>query len=290
MEHEMQFHIPTAEVFIPDGLPMEGALQRTTHLAIAAHQDDIEIMAAAPILECYQKEDQWFTGVVLSDGRGSPRAGAYKNYTDEEMRQVRLKEQKKAAILGEYAALLLLDYPSLSIKDGANSQTVEDLVQILRSTYPQYVYTHNLADKHDTHVSTTLRTITAIRSLPPQARPLKLFGCEVWRDLDWLADADKVAFDLSQHENLQAALLGVYDSQISGGKRYDLASLGRRQANATYFESHGVDVTSGLTYGMDLTPLIQSTQLDANSYVQEHIQHFAHDVADRLTRLGQKDV
>jgi LmbE family N-acetylglucosaminyl deacetylase len=290
MEHDMQFHIPTAEVFIPDGLPMEGALQRTTHLAIAAHQDDIEIMAAAPILECYQKEDQWFTGVVLSDGRGSPRAGAYKNYTDEEMRQVRLKEQKKAAILGEYAALLLLDYPSLSIKDGANSQTVEDLVQILRSTYPQYVYTHNLADKHDTHVSTTLRTITAIRSLPPQERPLKLFGCEVWRDLDWLADADKVAFDLSRHENLQAALLGVYDSQISGGKRYDLASLGRRQANATYFESHGVDVTSGLTYGMDLTPLIQSTQLDANSYVQEHIQHFAHDVADRLTRLGQKDV
>jgi LmbE family N-acetylglucosaminyl deacetylase len=290
MEHDMQFHIPTAEVFIPDGLPMEGALQRTTHLAIAAHQDDIEIMAAAPILECYQKEDQWFTGVVLSDGRGSPRAGAYKNYTDEEMRQVRLKEQKKAAILGEYAALLLLDYPSQSIKDGANSQTVEDLVQFLRATYPQYVYTHNLADKHDTHVSTTLRTITAIRSLPPQERPLKLFGCEVWRDLDWLADADKVAFDLSRHENLQAALLGVYDSQISGGKRYDLASLGRRQANATYFESHGVDVTSGLTYGMDLTPLIQSTQLDANSYVQEHIQHFAHDVADRLTRLGQKDV
>jgi LmbE family N-acetylglucosaminyl deacetylase len=290
MEHDMQFHIPTAEVFIPDGLPMVGALQRTTHLAIAAHQDDIEIMAAAPILECFQNEDRWFTGVVLSDGRGSPRAGAYKNYTDEEMRQVRLKEQKKAAILGEYAALLLLDYPSQSIKDGANSQTVEDLVQILRATYPQYVYTHNLADKHDTHVSTTLRTITAIRSLPPQERPLKLFGCEVWRDLDWLADADKVAFDLSRHENLQAALLGVYDSQISGGKRYDLASLGRRQANATYFESHGVDVTSGLTYGMDLTPLIQSTQLDANSYVQEHIQHFAHDVADRLTRLGQKDV
>ena len=286
----MHFHLPTAEVFIPDGTPGEVALRRTTHLAIGAHQDDIEIMAAAAILECFQKEDLWFSGVVLSDGRGSPRDGVYKNFSDEEMRQVRLKEQRKAAILGEYATLFLLDFPSRTIKDGTNRQPVDDLVTILQATHPRYVYTHNLADKHDTHVSTALRTIDAIRSLPPEEHPLKLYGCEVWRDLDWLVNADKVAFDLSQHENLQAALLGVYDSQISGGKRYDLASLGRRRANATYFESHGVDTASGLTYAMDLTTLIESKQADINTFVQEHIQHFAHDVADRLTRLGQKGV
>ena len=74
--------------------------------------------------------------------------------------------------------------------------------------------------------------------------------------------ADKVAFDLTAHENLQAALLGVFDSQIAGGKRYDLATMGRRRANATYFESHGIDATQGLSFGMDLTPLIQDDQLD----------------------------
>ena len=116
----MHFHLPTAEVFIPDGTPGEVALRRTTHLAIGAHQDDIEIMAAAAILECFQKEDLWFSGVVLSDGRGSPRDGVYKNFSDEEMRQVRLKEQRKAAILGEYATLFLLDFPSRTIKDGTN--------------------------------------------------------------------------------------------------------------------------------------------------------------------------
>ena len=67
----------------------------------------------------------------------------------------------------------------------------------------------------------------------------------MWRDLDWLMDADKVVFDVSAHENLQAALLGVFDSQICGGKRYDLATMGRRRANATYFASHGVDVSTG---------------------------------------------
>jgi LmbE family N-acetylglucosaminyl deacetylase len=282
----MHFHQSTAEIYIPDGSPIESALARTTHLAISAHQDDIEIMAAAPILECYQQEDKWFTGVVLTDGRGSPRDDLYKDYTDEDMRQVRFKEQKKAALIGEYATQVMLDYPSKVIKDGLNRQPVEDLVQIIKAAHPQFVYTHNLADKHDTHVATAFKVISAIRSLPEVERPQKLFGCEVWRDLDWMLDNDKVAFNLSTHENLQTALLEVFDSQITGGKRYDLATMGRRRANATYFESHGVDLTTGLSYAMDLTSLILSPEKEIIPFVQEHIQRFAQDVANRLTRLG----
>ena len=282
----MRFYSPTAEIFVPDGLAVEQALDRTLHLAVSAHHDDVEIMAAAPILQCFQRQDLWFSAVVMTDGRGSPRDGMYKNYTDEAMRQVRFKEQKKAAIIGEYAALVMLDYPSQAIKNGSMQQPVEDLAQILNIAHPQFVYTHNLADKHDTHVGTALKVIAAIRSLSENDRPQKLFGCEVWRDLDWMVDSDKAAFDLSTHENLQSALLGIYDSQICGGKRYDLATLGRRRANATYFESHGVDTTTGLSYAMDMTPLIHSPEKDIIAFVQEHIQRFAHDVADRLTRLG----
>jgi LmbE family N-acetylglucosaminyl deacetylase len=281
----MQFHLPSAEIFIPDNLPAEQALARTTHMAVSAHQDDIEIMAAAAILECYQQEEKWFTGVVLTDGRGSPRSGLYASYDDEEMRKTRFKEQRKAAVLGEYAAQVMLDYPSQAVKDGTNRQPVDDLAALLKVARPKIVYTHNLADKHDTHVGTALKVIAAIRSLGKADRPEKLYGCEVWRDLDWMVDGDKVPFDLSAHENLQAALLGVFDSQIVGGKRYDQASLGRRRANATYFESHGVDETTGLSYAMDLTPLLLDPSKDILSFVNEHIQRFAQDVADRLERL-----
>ena len=113
----MRMNLASAEIFVPDGLPVEPALARTTHMAIAAHQDDIEIMAAAPILECFQRTDRWFTGVVVTDGRGSPRDDLYKNCTDEDMRLIRFKEQKKAAVVGEYAAQVLLDYPSKAVKD-----------------------------------------------------------------------------------------------------------------------------------------------------------------------------
>ena len=282
----MNLHLPTAELFVPDGLDTAAALARTTHLCVAAHQDDIEIMAAAPIIECFQQTDRWFTGVVVTDGRGSPRDGLYKNYDDEEMRLVRFKEQKKAAVVGEFAAQVLLDHPSKSVKDAANRQPVEDIAALLQAAFPRFVYTHNLADKHDTHVGVALKTIAAIRSLPASLRPEKLYGCEVWRDLDWLVDADKVGMDLNQHENLQMALLGVFDSQIAGGKRYDLASMGRRRANATYFASHGVDNTLGLSYAMDLTPLIQNPSNDPLEFVQEFILRFAQDVTARLKRVG----
>ena len=281
----MQFHLSTAELFVPDGLPADEALARTTHLCLAAHQDDIEIMAANPILTCFQQKDLWFTGVVVTDGRGSPRDDLYKNYTDEDMRVVRFKEQKKAAFIGEYAAQILLDHPSKPVKDGSNKRPVQDIVKILKATRPQFVYTHNLADKHDTHVGVALKVIEAIRQLPQDEQPEKLYGCEVWRDLDWMVDADKVPFDCSAHESLQMALVGVFDSQIAGGKRYDLATMGRRKAHATYYASHGTDTTTGLSFGMDLTPLMQNPALDPGEYVQGYLQRFAQDVAQRMNRL-----
>jgi LmbE family N-acetylglucosaminyl deacetylase len=282
----MRFHLASAEVFVPDGLAEEEALARTTHLCVGAHQDDIEIMASAPILECFQQADKWFTGVVVTDGRGSPRDELYKDYSDDAMRLVRYREQRKAAVVGEYAAQVMLDYPSKTVKDAGRAEPVDDLVQIMRATRPQVVYTHNPADKHDTHVAVCLRVIQAIRSLAPGERPARLIGCEIWRALDWMADADKVVMDVSAHPNLQAALLGVFDSQIAGGKRYDAATLGRRAANATFFESHAVDQAAGLSFGMDLTPLITDPSLRVTELVERTIEHFGQDVLSRIERMN----
>ena len=281
----MQLNNPNAEIFVPDGTPVEQALARTTHLAVGAHQDDLEIMAYRGILECFQREDKWFCGVNVTNGAGSPRDDLYNDYTDEMMQVVRRKEQKKAAMVGEYTAQVFLDYSSAATKDGKNEAVKEDLKKVFLATRPQIVYTHNLADKHDTHVAVTLRVIAALRELPDDAKPQQVLGCEVWRDLDWMADSDKVPMDVSAHENLAASLLGVFDSQICGGKRYDLATMGRRRAHATYFESHGVDVSTSLIYAMDLTPLIKDPMLDVGQYVQGFIDRFAQDVQARIAKV-----
>ena len=282
----MKLKQPNAQLYIPDDADEVEALARTTHLAIAAHQDDIEIMAIDGILEAFGQPDKWFTGVVVTNGAGSPRAGIYGNYTDEEMRQIRVIEQKKAAFVGDFAAQFLLDYPSSMVKDPATTDPIDDLVAILQATRPEIVYTHNPADKHDTHIGVIMKTLAAIRSLPKADRPRKLYGCEVWRDLDWMLDEDKMAFNVSRYENMQMALVAVFDSQISGGKRYDLATMGRRRANATYYASHATDMADLMTFAMDLTPLIEDDDLDLTDHVMSYIQRFADDVSDRLARMS----
>jgi hypothetical protein len=146
------------------------------------------------------------------------------------------------------------------------------------------IYTHNLADKHDTHVAVTLRVIQALRDLPADARPQHLYGCEVWRNLDWLNDDDKVIFNVDGHENLATALVGLFDSQVAGGKRYDLATMGRRRANATYLASHGVDESTSLIFAIDLTP-VMDPKVDVKEYTLGYIDRFAQEVSGRLAKL-----
>lgn len=274
-------------IYVPDGEEKEKAIARTTHLAISAHQDDIEFMAYAPTAECFGKKDKWFSGVVVTDGAGSPRSGLYADYTDEEMKAVRITEQQKAAFVGEYGFQALLGHPSSAVKNPDDKVIVEELAEIIRAAKPKYIYTHNLADKHDTHVSTVLKVIAALRTLKKEELPEKVYGCEVWRDLDWVCDEEKVFLDCGAHPNLMRCLSAVFDSQIIGGKRYDLAAEGRRLANATFSASHSCDTYSALNYAMDLTPLCDKT-VDLTEYVTGYIDRFKKAVEDKLAEFLPK--
>ena len=275
----------TAEFFVFDDKPVEEAVKRTTHMSIAAHQDDIEIMAYDGILKCFNKPNNWFFGVVVTNGSGSSRDAEYKDYTDADMIKIRKLEQKKAAYIGEFGALALLDHPSKEVKDSKNTEIIDEMLDLLNAAKPEILYTHNLADKHDTHIGVTTKVIKALRKMDKKDRPKKVYGCEVWRNLDWVVDDEKVSFDVSGHPNLASALVEVFDSQIVGGKRYDLATIGRRLANATYSESHAIDEADQVSLAMDLTPLIEDDKLDISTYVLNYIDRFKKDVSDRISKM-----
>jgi LmbE family N-acetylglucosaminyl deacetylase len=294
----MEFANKAAGVFIPvtvGAAPGTNAevMARTTDLCIGAHQDDIEIMAYGPIAACYgnggtrsdpHTAGRAFAGVTVTDGGGSPRTGTYAEYTDEQMKQIRAEEQNNAAQIGRYTAQFNLAWPSGGVKDPTNRVLVEEIKAILIATSPQTVYTHNLADKHDTHVAVAMHTIRAIRELPADKRP-RLVGMEVWRALDWLCDEDKTVLNTAPYPNLAAALLGVYDSQISGGKRYDLATIGRRLSNATFFASHAVDDYESAAFGLDMTPLVRDNPPDAAAFIEGYIEKFRAEVEARVKKL-----
>ncbi len=97
-----------------------------------------------------------------------------------------------------------------------------------------------------------------------------------------MMDADKQLLPASARSNIAASLVGVFDSQVTGGKRYDLATAGRRLANATYFASHGTDEESALNFAMDLTPLVEDPSLDIAAYVLGFVDRLRADVEKRL--------
>ena len=282
----MELSQAQADIFVPDGAPMPDALARTTHLCVGAHQDDQEFMAYHGIAACFAQPDKWFTGVEMTNGGGSSRSGPYERVTDDEMMDVRRQEQRKAAYVGEYACQIQLFHPSAYIKNPHNTDVIDDLRRIFEIAQPEIVYLHNPADKHDTHVASVLRGITALRQLPADKRPAKVYGCEIWRSLDWLGDEDKVVMPVDIHANLAAALSGVFDSQITGGKRYDTAIAGRRKANATFFESHATDKTDALAWGIDLTAVVQNDTLDVCAYTVEFIDRFREDVINRIGKVS----
>jgi LmbE family N-acetylglucosaminyl deacetylase len=284
----MKFHKPDASVFIPDGLAVEDAFRRVTHLGIGAHQDDCEIMAFHGIQKCFTSADLWFGAVTCTNGGGSPRAGEYACFSDEEMAALRRREQEKAAVLGNYGVLVQLNYASAEVKDVGTGRLRADLVKVLRATRPEVLYTHNPADKHDTHLAVVFTALAALRELAPEERPTAVYGCEVWRGLDWMDDADKVPLDVSCRETLSTALIGVYDSQVEGGKRYDLATVGRRRANASYFQSHATDETEQLWFAMDLTPLVRDETLDVGRFVLGHVDKFRASVEAKIRKYWVK--
>jgi LmbE family N-acetylglucosaminyl deacetylase len=283
----MKFSNPTADVFVPDpSFSPDEALRRVTHLCVVAHQDDIEIMAQSGISDCVGTPGKAFGGVVVTNGAGSPRSGPYASYTDEQMLAVRRNEQREAARIGQYSIQLQLAHSSADVKRPGHPGVASDLKAVFSGCRPEVVFLHNPADKHDTHVAVLLRSLHAILSLPEDRRPARVVGCEVWRGLDWLLDADKVALDSGRHPELSRKLLAAFDSQIAGGKRYDLATIGRRAANATFHASHATDSLAGITWAVDLTPVTRDGGPSIHDFTVSLVERLEADVSRRLKSLA----
>jgi LmbE family N-acetylglucosaminyl deacetylase len=271
------------DFFIPDGVVAPEAQARTSHLGIGAHQDDLEFMAFHGISSCYDQAGYWFSGITCTDGGGSSRQGKFAETTDEAMKAIRKEEQRRAATLGHYSFMAQLGYASATVKDKAQrTALVDELETLLLTTQPEILYTHNPADKHAAHVAVFHAVIEAIQRLPPFSRPKKVYGCEVWRDLDWLCEEDKIALDVSGHPELAKELNACFESQIAGGKNYGDAVIGRRKANATFYDSHSVDAVDQLWFAMDLTELVEGDPMDLKAFVNAKLERFQKSVRELL--------
>jgi LmbE family N-acetylglucosaminyl deacetylase len=283
--NELHLDRTGADCYVPDGSGLAAALDRTTDLGIGAHPDDLEFMCIVPIGECRTNRDRWFTGVTCTDGAGAARRGRFAAATDDELVRIRRDEQRQAADIGDYSAMVQLAHPSAEVRDAPGfGALVDELVRVVDAATPANVYTHNPTDKHETHIAVAAAVIHAVRSLPADRRPSRLVGIEGWRDLDWLGDAEKLRLDASPHSALAAELAASFESQIEGSKPYDRAAQGRRFANATLFAPRAEDDADEVVVAIELTSLLRNDDLDPVEYVTSAIERFRADVARTFGR------
>lgn len=268
----MEFRQTRSSSFIPDGSPLQKALERTTHLGIGAHADDLESIAIPGILACYQDQASWFSGVVLTTGTGAPRGDSLAALTKAEYAASRAQEQVRAAQIGNYSAVIQLAYESAEIRSGSQ-EAAGDLRQVLLSARPSAVYTHNPLDNHPTHRAVCRLVLDVVRSLPADAQPALLAGLEFWGSLDWLPIRCRIAFDTSAHQELQQELLLAFPSQ-NEVKAYPQAVIARRKANATLHSTHEADCSQSLVLGLDLTPLLSPEAGSLDNYLEQILQEF----------------
>jgi LmbE family N-acetylglucosaminyl deacetylase len=274
---------PNSHVYVPQGGPLAPALTAATTIGIGAHADDLELgMVFASLTPGTTGA---FVGITCTDGAGSARGPKTAHLTNRELAAVRQAEQDRAAQLGGYAAVIQLGHPSGVVKSPTTrTELAVELASILAVAQPEQVVTHNIADRHATHIGVALATIEAIRSLPPQLRPTRLLGVEIWRGLDWLADPDKQRHPFTGDPVLARAMARAHVSQIDG-KAYDAAADGRRRANATFDATHALDAASQVTFTMDMMPLIDDPDLSPAQYVDDIVDRFRTELQDALSQL-----
>lgn len=278
-----------AELYVPDGISAEAAMARADILAIGAHPDDLEIMATSGILRARADGARRFFGIVATSG-GATRCCQDAEAPDYlETCGLRIREQKQAADLGEYAGLALLNWESQEIKDACFTPPDEDLKALIRQIRPREVFLHNPLDRHDTHVAVCLRSIGALRAVSRETgwHPEAVYGCENRRSLDWLVHCDRAVLTVSDPEEGTDRLLAAFASQNTGNRRYVKAVRGRRIANATFQDAPGAgDGGAELTFALDLLPLVEDPNTSVCDFATQIVERVRADVKSRIERFS----
>ncbi|MCI5073059.1 PIG-L family deacetylase [bacterium] len=264
-------------------LPQRG--ENISHLAIGAHPDDVEIFAYNAIEACYQSKEKNFAAIICTNGSGAPKYGEYKNKSKDEIIQIRKMEQQKAAQLGQYSGLIHFNHESEVVKNKSDI-LLNDLKLLLDYFKPNYIFTHNPFDAHATHRYTLLACLKALKAIDHQAWLKGFFACEVWGSLDWLPSQFKYVLGENNSEELQKQLLNCFYSQNVGSqKRYDLGTVGRKQGNATFFESDQGNRYTHQSYAIDLLPVLNDSQHSLVEYCQQIVLAFQASVDKNLIDL-----
>lgn len=281
--------IPSGMIALPNGsdsITAHGSLTEaasaTRFLAIMAHQDDVEISALHGILHGRTSTPTCFSAVICSASSYSP-SPQFQTLPTAEILATRRREQREAALLGGYRYCVQLPFPSGDLKGSPPELLVTTLATLIAASPGATVYTHNPFDRHPTHLTVCAAVLAACRRLGVASRPRQVLGCEGWRNLDWLPSDLKVRLPIVDPDRLGEQLVNLFRSQVTNGKRYAEAAVGRRVSQATFDEATESDAANEVTLAVDLTHLIASAE-PLTCWCEQVLSRFRAEIIDSIEK------
>lgn len=252
-------------------IPKTAKGAQITHICVAAHKDDGEMLALHGIKNCY--EDGGFGLIVLTDGGNCPKAGKYSDLSYEDMVEIRTEEQKRAATFGKYEKVYFFDLPSQTLEE-RKDEIAKEITNIIDSNPNiEYVYSHSIFDRHKTHINACKLTIEGVRQSKNKKNIKNFFGVELWRDLDWIEEKDLSFLDVSGSCAFAMQLLSYFESQ-NQSKMYNRGFCGRLASNATFSNSHSNSECTEVMRAVDMTKLLMGNKNDEIAFIKEKIRDF----------------
>lgn len=183
-------------------------------LGFAVEAGDLEVIASSHISDVICDGHRSFVGVITRTPHDVEAVGAYSGFDADEMVTVRLHEAQKAANIGSYQALYLLNYGELA---EPSPELVADYRDLLVTYRSDIVFTYSPLDRNREHLVSLKALLQAVNSLEAEQRPAHIYAVNTGGDLGQLLAEELVDLDYDARLPLIESMLSVYVSLAEAG-------------------------------------------------------------------------
>ncbi len=194
-------------------IPTSNKKGKQVAMGFAVEAGEIEVISSAHISDILCEGNRSFVGVITRTPHDVLPCGDYEAYSENDMVSVRLHESIKAANIGSYQALYLLNDGEL---EEVNEELVNDYYDLLFTYKPDIVYTYSPLDRNKEHIISLKALLLALSKLEDYF-PEHIYAVHFDGEGYIFDEEDIVHLDVDSRYDIINSMLSVYVSLSEAG-------------------------------------------------------------------------
>lgn len=191
-------------------------------MCLAANITDVEILGSGGIIDSLYNPNKSFVGVVAYAPTEIPNAGLYSLYNPQDMIRIRQEEQQKAANIGSYNSVFLLNHNNE--EEEVVESIINDFVGLIKAYKPEIIYTFSPFDLDPAKIEIMKCVIIALSRIVDDYRPKAVYGVYTEGSLSFVPLTQLVDLGIETKIGFAYSLLNVYDSASEALEALDPAT------------------------------------------------------------------